>query len=553
MMENEPTTVMDVLLSSASVSSASSLSSSSLSASASADYIQHLTTLTLPTLLAEPPALSTQSHHLTSSLTSLTHSSYPTFLSLHSTTKSLSSSLSALSLSLTSVLTESLPALQASAAAFKAHTDPVLAERARARQVLDQHDKLRDLLDVPILIDTSVRNGYFSEALSLAAHVSSLSSSFPPPPPPILQSIQDEVTLSLRSLLRTLLHTLGEPNRKLPALWKAVTFLRRMAVMDEEEIALAFLIGRGDCLDAALGALHLGGEGEENEENKARYLRRYVDVWREGVHDLVTQYASIFLPPQPPATSSPQSTLHALLTTHTHHLLTTHLLPTLHQHLPHVPTSTYTSLLAQLTYCATSFSRLGLDFRPVVGAAVADAVRHKIIGMLRAAGDEFGRKVGDAIDSAILPSQWLVLPSCVDNPPVPPPPPTTPRPPNVPPQILTSYPPLAEFTNSLIEVLNVLRQLAPLAIAGEIQAGLEGVLDEAGGRLLVYLRQGEAGEAEREKEERIAKAVGRVWVGVLGPWVGRALGEGVYGVEVLEGQGYGEWREWEAWLGEVPQ
>src|SRR5437016_3803175 len=46
-------------------------------------YLSNLTTFGLQELLAEPTTLQTQSHHLTSSLTSLTHTSYPTFLSLH--------------------------------------------------------------------------------------------------------------------------------------------------------------------------------------------------------------------------------------------------------------------------------------------------------------------------------------------------------------------------------------------------------------------------------------------------------------------------------------
>jgi hypothetical protein len=134
-----------------------------------------------PLLLSTPQSLSTQSHTLTSSLTSLTHTSYPIFLSLHTTTNSLRSSLSSLSTSLDTLIDESLPALENAAKEFKETSGlEVLSERTKARVVLEQHDKLRDLLDVPVLIDTCVRNGIYAEALSLASHASSSLASFSP-------------------------------------------------------------------------------------------------------------------------------------------------------------------------------------------------------------------------------------------------------------------------------------------------------------------------------------------------------------------------------------
>src|SRR5947199_42873 len=88
------------------------------------------------------------------------------------------------------------------------------------------------------------------------------------------------------------------------------------------------------------------------------------------------------------------------------------------------------------------------------------------------------------------PSSQRTHTSCDDSPPIPQPSPTTLPPANVPPAILASYPLLADFTNALLEVLNVLRLLAPLEIAGELYEELDGVLSEVGGVLLAYLRQG---------------------------------------------------------------
>ncbi|KAJ7610794.1 Dor1-like family-domain-containing protein [Roridomyces roridus] len=541
----------------------------STSDAASLAYLNHLTTLQLETLLAEPATLQTQSHHLTSSLTSLTHTSYPTFLSLHQTTSSLSESLDSLESSLDSLLTTSLSALEDSAAGWKGRTENVLDDRRKARVVLEQHDKIRDLLEIPMLIDTCVRNGYFAEALSLAAHARSLSSSSKPPPL-ILASVLSEVQNSMTQMLLSLLATLHEPNRKLPALWKAVNFLRKMDMFGsssaegqqpEEQIALAFLGGREGCLKASLEGhsrdiLRLVGGtglGERDKEDMAKFLKRYMDIWREGVYDIITQFSTIFLerppsstPKTPSTPSAPLSSLYPLLTTYTSHALTTHLLPILSQTLPLLPISTLPSLLTQLTYCATAFSRVGMDFRGILGGLFSTAVATAVGGELKAAGAKWVSRVNNASGDAsplsptlsssgstqrkvklTLPSQWIIVSSLVASPP------TqaagsSATPAHVPPQILASYPPIAEYTNTLLGILNSLRLLAPVEILTELMVVLDDVLDQGGDALLAYAQR--VCDEPREQDEKVVVAAGQAFFGVFVPFMRRALVEGVYGV-----------------------
>lgn len=555
-------------------------------------YLSHLTTLELATLVSEPSVLQTQSHHLTSSLTSLTHTSYPTFLSLHRTTTSLSKSLASLESSLDSLLNASLPALEEGASRWTDRTERILRERKRARVVLEQHDKIRDLLDIPLLIDTCVRNGYFAEALSLASHANSLSKSFAPPL--ILTSILSEVQSSITQMHLSLLATLHEPNRKLPALWKAVNFLRKMDVFgsapehgvdSEEQIALIFLGGREGCLKAALEGCRrdierLTGAAELKERDKedlARFLKKYIDVWREGVYDIVTQYSTIFLERPPSAATTPKSpqvfvpniALYSLLTTYTTHALTVHLLPVLSKTLPFISTTSLPSLLTQLTYCATAFARVGMDFRGVLDNLFCAAVSSSVGSEIKAAGKHWVGRVKGATGAAasptsptlashrktkiIPPSQWIVSSSALASPPVA----TTiskDGPAHVPPQILASYPPLAEYINSLLGTLNGLRLLAPIGVLGELVAILDGVLYEGGEALLGYVRRVyDDGGDGIEREERVARAVGDVYFGVFAPFIRRALVEGVYGVKIETWSDGGTKlgavvREWEGWL-----
>ncbi|ESK93430.1 conserved oligomeric golgi complex subunit 8 [Moniliophthora roreri MCA 2997] len=588
------------------------LFSSSVTTPASQEYLNHLTTLPLSTLLSEPTALQTQSHHLTSSLTSLTHTSYPTFISLHTTTTALTSSLQEFSSSLDALVNESLPALEESSVSWREHTDNVLSERRKARVVLEQHDKIRDLLDIPLLIDTCVRNGYFSEALSLAAHAKSISSSYSASgktPPLVLTSVMSEVQNSTDHMLLAMLTTLHEPNRKLPALWKAVNFIRKMdafhhtsddvsddyTVHPEEQIALAFLAGREQCLNAALDGckrdiMRLVGAGalqEKDRSDLAEHLRRYIDLWRKEVSDIVAQYTSIFLehlasdsakkPSTPNASSTLLWRIQNLITTYALHNLETHLIPLLSPKLTlsHIPLSLMQSILKPLTFCCNSFARIGMDFRGILNNLFSDAIFTIVT-------DELGKHTQNWVDKLtektgsrtsapgpkrlsvitpgsgnkptpnpmVLPSKWLMGQTVTSPPSIPKP--TAEQPAHVPPPILTTYPPLAIHTNAILTTFNNLRLIAPTAILSDLQSALDKEIARCGQALMAYIKcvfddpvlkaqaanghipEGESVDGVEKglgKEERFALTAGKTFFGVWVPFVRRALGQGVYGIQ----------------------
>jgi hypothetical protein len=653
-------------------------------------YLSHLATLPLTELTQEPVTLQTQSHHLTSSLTSFTHTSYPTFIALHENTSSFASSIESLSSSLTDLLDKALPILEKSTGIWKGRTEAVLRERNKARVVLEQHEKIRDLLDIPVLIDTCVRNGYFGEALSLANHVTSLvhraEDKKDKPPPAILTSVLAEVQHSITQMQLSLLGTLYEPNRKLPTLWKAVNFLRKMDAFatdftslplsphvkssqrdtsarsrasdpsSEEHLALTFLIGREACLKAMLEATGRDiqrlvkqvndseGEGdvegvksttksqikgnpkgkvkeleERDKEDLARYLKKYIDAWRESVYDVMTQYATIFLERSPAHSETSTNTskeddvllsrLHTLLRTYSTRTLSTHLLAILKPSLPLLTISHLPSLLTQLNYCSTAFARLGLDFRCLLtsgGGLFSNTIlsivkrdfetaAEKWVGRVeKARGTGSSNKGGTSrraasasssrttMGPAELPSKWLVSPSVIDSPPLPP---SSKQgagavgPVHVPPQLLASYPPLAQLTNAILGVLNGLRLVVPRTNPSPTANGTTGIeieipstststsaegvytllqlldqfiLNQASAALLSYLefviksleggKDTEEQKAIKEREETVVVASGKVFFDVFATFVRRALVEGVYGVSLEKGRGSRE--EW---------
>jgi conserved oligomeric Golgi complex subunit 8 len=539
-------------------SSSKSISPSAFTKPEFSAYLSHLSDLPLSELESEPTTLSSSSAQLTNALTTLCHTSYPTFLSLHTTTSILSSSLSSLSSSLDSLLS-ALPALESSARSFAQETREIQKDRRKASLVLEQHDKLYDILSLPMLLDSCVRNHNYNEALLLSNHATTLAQRFPSNL--LIQSVKGECDARVQAMLAQLLGMLHE-QAKLPALFRAVNFLRKMEVLDEQELALAFLTGRGVYLENALKAVDIERKGVEGNKEKdrevyARFLKKYFDVWREGVYDVVTQYTTIFLEHAPSTSGSPPPQLDMLLRMFTTQYLQ-NLLALLRETLPLVSDpALLTSLLTQLTYCANSFARVGMDFKPLLAPLFVDAVRKAVSEELEDASTTWTAKLvpppaaskARSLASAASkrPTQLLVAPAVAASPPVP----TSAQleslrtgPPHVPPQILVSYPLLALYMNAILSALNGLRLLAPVELYPDLLAALQGNLVKSASLLVQYARarpwlsgsKPAATPAPSEEDKKALRAVGLVYFDVFVPFVLRALSEGVYG-RPLEGTG----------------
>ncbi|KIM32524.1 hypothetical protein M408DRAFT_36467, partial [Serendipita vermifera MAFF 305830] len=445
----------------------------------------------LSDLLSSPSVLSSETSLLTSELTSLCHASNSTFLLLHNTSSTLSASFNTLSSSLDSLL-DTLPTLNTATQNFTKTTKPILEERRKAGLVLEQQEKLIDLLEIPALIDTCSRNGQYQDALDLSLHAETLWKQFREADGDtgasgVLKSLQKEVQGSVRLLLGGLIETL-KGRSKLPVLYKAVGFLRKMGGWQEEELAVLFLC----CRAAYLDEQHSTNESNQGStKDVVKYLRGYIDVFREGVYDVVTAYTTIFLDhaqyshSQEPASPDMVEELRFLLSMFTNNQIT-HLISTLSSNLSQVDDfGSLPSLLTQLNYCGTSFARVGLEFRPLLASPFEAAVLGYIANSMENAATLFASSISDNEKNGIPPSSWLVatgtsstslpgrnVPSIpqipdsleVDR--------STSQTHLPPPQVLTFSPLLATFLNSYLTMLNSLRLLPIVSLLPSIYNAL---------------------------------------------------------------------------------
>ncbi|PVF98591.1 Dor1-domain-containing protein, partial [Serendipita vermifera] len=440
----------------------------------------------LSDLLSSPSVLSSESSLLTSELTSLCHASHSTFLLLHNTSQTLSTSFDSLSSSIDSLIS-TIPSLNVATQNFTETSKPILEERRKAALILEQQEKLVDLLEIPALIDTCARNGQYQDAFELSMHASQLWQQFQTSNSNsqslgIIKSLESEVEGSVRLMLGGLINAL-KGKAKLPILYDSVRFLRRMGNWSEEELAIMFLC----CRSALLEELHNANEGiyasalinhssstDGENPDVAKYLKGYIDIFREGVHGVVTAYTTIFLDQ---AMTSPQAELEridelryflSIFTNQQVKALTSKLgtyLPTIQDF------TSLSSLLTQLNHCATSFARIGLDFRPMIAPLFEGAVLTNVRRAMTRATETFVDLLLEGERSSSPPSTWLIAASGVPGSQ-----PSIPTIPDVleteahgkvhlpPPAVLSFSPPLANLLNAHLTVFNSLRLLPIISL-----------------------------------------------------------------------------------------
>ncbi|KAF8336555.1 Dor1-like family-domain-containing protein [Cantharellus anzutake] len=457
-----------------------------------------------------------------------------------------------------------VPSLESEARLFTERTRNIQEDRRKANIVLENQEKLLDVLELPNLIATCVQNGYYPEALDLADHFEkNLLSSSLPKTSLLLQSVHTSVLASMQSLLNQLLSQL-RGQAKLPVLFKTVNLLRRMGVLTEEQLAIAFIHGRSDNLDESFRRA-CGDEGSRSDD-PAKWLRKWIEVFREGVYDAVTQYSSIFLSPSSSTShTAPQDAeggdrqifqLRSFLLSFTHTYLK-RLLSVVRQVMPEIQLadmSSVASLITQLTYCGSSFSRIGLDFRGLLPSVVEDSVFDIIQKGFLDAQSSLHKTIADATRARKSPSQWLVIGdlnkiTARDAP-------RTPMAVHIPPAHLTSFPPIAVFTNQILQSLNALRLAAPLSIYPRLREAEMSVLLDMSASLASYCESQPWDDVAMDDDEtqlktaRLISAVrDALWgdSGVVGYLV-MVFCEGVYGRQDSLEEPNGAWmKEKERW------
>ena len=305
----------------------------------------------------------------------------------------------------------------------------VLDRRKKALLMAANVDRLSDVLDLPALLASAVSasasqgisgSTTYASALDLHSSIKRLQQMYPDSE--LLTSIYRQAEDSMREMKVHLIMSLRAQNVKLAAGMRTIGWLRRIAPelgeradqggisKGEGAFGALFLACRLSNLVTMLDALEplrvlADQESERRSSGKEhvtsgnawsgghqteRYLKRYIEIFREQSFAIVSMFKSIF--PTEDATNEeglgvqfkllglkspmpnratfsekdPLEQLPSALSTFPLHLVEL-LTDTLKKHLPNVrDKSSRESLLTQVLYCAGSLGRLGGDFSMIL-------------------------------------------------------------------------------------------------------------------------------------------------------------------------------------------
>jgi hypothetical protein len=295
----------------------------------------------------------------------------------------------------TGELTHAVPRLDQEAELFsagfgKSSDNNTTPERKKALRLLQNAQRLFDVMELPALLNSAVISSpvSYSASLDLYTHVRRLASLYPHSP--LVTSVTNEANVAVKQMAADLITTLKTPNLKLASGLRTVGWLKRIVpellinAQTEESLPAIFLVCRLSTLITtldALGPLRQLADEERMRNVKSsqawsggqhteRYLKRFIEVFREHSFGIVSVSKSVdasFSHPNKP-TADPMSPLPNALASFPLHLVGL-LMDTLQSYLPAIKDQTSReSILTQVLYCAGSLGRLGADFGMIISA-----------------------------------------------------------------------------------------------------------------------------------------------------------------------------------------
>lgn len=364
---------------------------------ASLEYLSTLASKPLSSLAtSEPQSLSQTSHSLLLSLQALSKKSHKPIIDSATHHATLRTSLPALAASAAD-LRNAIPKLDNEVVRFsttynKSAENDVLNRRKKAMLLSRNVERLVDVLELPTYLTSAITSQppNYASALDLNGHIRRLHSLYPSSP--LISSISSSADDAMRLMASNLLLSLKSPSLKLAASLRTISFLRRLLPdltspplpsyqSSERVLGGLFLVSRLATLITQLEALaplrDLADQerarqktiGSNNTwsggQQTERYLKRYIEIFREQSFAIVSMFRSIF-----PASAHEDEVdaekglepLPSALATFPLYLVDM-LMETLRTYLPTVKDqASRDSLLTQVLYCASSLGRLGGDF-----------------------------------------------------------------------------------------------------------------------------------------------------------------------------------------------
>ncbi|XP_065185153.1 conserved oligomeric Golgi complex subunit 8-like [Sycon ciliatum] len=439
-----------------------------------ASYVDKLTSLGVDKLAREPERLQEEKAHILSETRDLAFHNYKTFIETAECSKEVFQDFQSVERHLDGLLGR-LPTFGDACKTLGDAAKDINARRRINSLTLARHTQLLEILEIPQLMDTCVRNSYYEEALELSAYVRQLKQKFSSIS--IVADIVSEVDSCSRLMLQQLLQQLRGAIQ-LPACLKIIGYLRRLDVFSEIELRLKFLQARDSWFQSQVNSVPV--------ENAYQHITKIIELCRVYIFDVITQYRAIFsddseLLLRPTSSGSTQQNASGIF----HSWLVTKVswfLAVLGADLKAGVGSRLDSLLGQCMYFGLSLGRIGTDFRsllpPLFQEAALTAFRQNTDAAMSAFRSALSHYT--LASSVLLHAHSNLLSSALAASS------STGVSVGLAPNQLLEFPPLASLSNGLTTAFNELRPCAPLAIAPDVVDCLEHCLSSVATSLQAY-------------------------------------------------------------------
>lgn len=506
------------------------------------DYVISLTGMSLEELQAQPQKLAQEDQTVEKEIKNLAFQEYPTFIHAEKCRTDIGDNFAQMETQLEG-LSQTLPDFEQLCRDFSAEAKLLTEEREKNEKVLENLDVLVDIFEIPQLMDTCVRNGYYSEAMDLTSHVSLLTMRYGNIPN--IQDVREKVQRSSDMMLIQLISLL-RGSIKLPAAMNVIGYLRQMNSFEtENELRLLFLKCRDDYLNRRLDSIKKVGTTETEltkdwqriGRDSFEYIKQYIDVIREQVFEIITQYSSVFSDDAKSYGASADSkvgstqllTAGATLADYVAHILE-NMERKMDEHLINIKDiSQISSLLTQLMYCGMSLGRVGLDFRPLFAIRFQDALLKLTQTLIDEAKKTFIDTITRAKTENIPPSQWTSTKSnnkdAVDAA-------SSGQTRQQLASQLIDYPVIAVFTNAILSLFNELRLLAPIALVQPIAEYLDAAYLDIALALkeysVPYILATSTEKDNLKSDQNALRAFASAYVRACVPYLRQCLLDGIY-------------------------
>ncbi|XP_053684204.1 conserved oligomeric Golgi complex subunit 8 [Sabethes cyaneus] len=380
-------------------------------------------------------------------------------------------------------LDKKLPDFETTCQRFLGSSSNINSARRLNSLTLTRNAELLEILEIPQLMETCIRENKYDEALELAAYVQRVGSKHGDIP--VIANIQGAVEAAWHTMLVQLLSQL-RTDLQLPKCLQVVGYLRRMQAFTTPELKLKFLQIRTSWFRNLLGKIP--------QQDAHTHLTKTIEATRIHLFNIITQYRAIFpdeedLMSMSVITSDRNATDGSKIFHSWLHDQIVAFISVLEKDLASNNINSFDTILGQCMYFGLSFSRVGVDFRsliaPVFVKVISSNFQATIIKITLQFEQDMERyTLINKVPTGI--KRTKVNDKGGSN--------------TQPPESLLDFTPLAVYCNGILTVFNELRLCAPIALAPVVTESLEGSLESVCRHILSFYRQEQQAFTTSERE-----------------------------------------------------